>query len=266
MKVALASINPIWGNKVQNQKVCLALFEQASNFGVDLLIFPEMTLTGFFIDSPSQIEDLDTSLSIKFFEQLSRKYGVGTIFGIILDGPNDFAKNSAIFLDKSGKIVGNYCKVHPFSHAGENSFFIPGDKIEVVNFEGVKIGLSICYDLRFPELYSSMGRKTDMIVNIANWPAQRMAHWDTLLKARAIENQVIVAGVNRTGIDNAGQIFPPSSMIIDSSGTRIEPEFSDDYIDILEVDFTKSHLAKIKFDTVIDRRPSLYIDFLKQDC
>ena len=194
MKIVLASINPIWNNKVENKKLCMSVFEQISNFDVDLLIFPEMTLTGFAINSTSQAEDLRSSSSLRFFEQQARKHGVGVIFGLTVKGPRNLVKNSAIILDRFGSLIGKYCKIHPFSFSVESNYISPGEKIEIVDFEGLKIGLTVCYDLRFPELYSSMTDKVNVVVNIANWPAQRLEHWETLLKARSIENQYFVTG------------------------------------------------------------------------
>ena len=129
MKIALISFNPVWENKDENKKACENFYSSIANLNIDIVIFPEMTLTGFSMKVGKMSESLNNSRSIEFFKQQSKKYGIATIFGLSLDSLNTKARNSAVFIDKTGSILGNYCKVHPFSNAGEDIFFRPGDKI-----------------------------------------------------------------------------------------------------------------------------------------
>ena len=116
------------------------------------------------------------------------------------DGKNYF--NTLVHLDPNGKLKTKYRKIHPFSYSTENKYYKAGKSPVITKISGMKIGLSICYDLRFPELFRFYAKaKVDLIINIANWPDTRIEHWRTLLKARAIENQCYVAGVNRVGDD-----------------------------------------------------------------
>jgi predicted amidohydrolase len=118
--------------------------------------------------------------------------------------------------------------------------------------------LSICYDLRFPELYSALATTCDVLVNIANWPTRRGAHWTTLLRARAIENQVYVIGVNRTGVDGAGLNYERSSALVDPNGDVVSPLLHEDALDIHEV--TRQGLTDFRaaFSTRQDRVPHVY--------
>ena len=96
----------------------------------------------------------------------------------------------------------------------EDKFYNEGSGLGVVSLENILFGLTICYDLRFPELCQGLSKTVSIIVNIANWPKERIDHWDTLIKARAIENQVYMIGVNRVGVDGNDQLYEESSLIL----------------------------------------------------
>ena len=249
MKVTLVSLNQIWENKKANLLKCKALIEKAK--GVDLIIFPEMTLTGF-TSNVNLAEDIENSWTIKEFQRLAQENNIAIIFGVILKGKPK-VKNSSIFVDNKGNVLGIYTKIHPFSFANENKYFEAGDKVVTVNFKGIKIGLTICYDLRFCNLYSLMD-DCDMIVNIANWPAKRIKHWDTLLKARAIENQTYIIGVNRIGVDGNNLEYVESSKIFNANGDELEYKQIDEEMKIYKIDLNWNKKFKKNFNTVRDKR------------
>jgi omega-amidase len=107
--------------------------------------------------------------------------------------------NAAVLFDPAGRLHATYVKQRVFSFAGEHESYMPGDAPVVVTIQGVRISPFICFDLRFPELFREVAGEMDAIVLIANWPAERRAHWDVLVRARAIENQCFMIAVNRTG-------------------------------------------------------------------
>ena len=114
-----------------------------------------------------------------------------------------------------------YRKIHPFSNSGENKSYSSGKTPVITKIGKITFGLSICYDLRFPELYRFYGKKkVDVICNIANWPSTRISHWDKLLQARAIENLSYMIGVNRVGTD-PGFTYDGHSTVVDSMGNVI---------------------------------------------
>jgi len=125
----------------------------------------------------------------------------------------------------------------------------------------MKIGLTICYDLRFPELYSAYGKECDLIVNMANWPSKRVGHWNTLLKARAIENQLFIIGVNRTGNDGNNLDYVESSNLYNANGDKLNPEiFENMKIYKLNENFTIE--LKNKFNTTNDRKIEFYKEII----
>ena len=198
MKVGLVQYNPIWEDKNSNSEKIKNLVRNISD--VDLLVFPEMTLTGFTMKSRVFTENSDGQ-TFNFFMRLAKEKKCSVIYGFIEKGKKKNF-NTLVHLNNQGKIVNSYRKIHPFSYSSENIFYGKGKSPVITKVKGIKIGLSICYDLRFPELFRFYAKeKVDVIVNIANWPDTRIEHWRTLLKARAIENQCYVVGVNRVGED-----------------------------------------------------------------
>lgn len=197
-KLSLVQYNPIWEDKSANTEKLKTMLEQIS--GSDLIIFPEMTLTGFTMKSREFAEELTGETNL-FFSKVAKEKRCAIMYGVIERGKKKNF-NTLIHLNNQGKIVKTYRKIHPFSYSSEDIFYGKGKNTIITKVKGIKIGLSICYDLRFPELYRFYAKeKVHLIIDIANWPDTRIEHWRTLLKARAIENQCYVAGVNRVGND-----------------------------------------------------------------
>ena len=198
MKIALVQYSPVWEDKRVNKEKILYLLKDIER--VDLIIFPEMSLTGFTMKSKEMAEGIQGD-SFRFFSAIAKEKS-SNIFAGIIERRNTRIYNTLIHIKPDGNLVKLYRKIHPFSYSGENEHFDAGVRPAITKIRKWKIGLTICYDLRFPELFRKYGKKrTHLIVNIANWPDTRIEHWRTLLKARAIENQCYVVGVNRVGND-----------------------------------------------------------------
>lgn len=257
MKLALVSLNQIWEDKVSNLNCCRHYISEARDFGAEMVIFPEMTLSGFSFNVDKMAEDTENSESVKAFSSLAREFHTGIIFGMSAKTESGF-QNQAIIIDDVGKVISRYAKVHPFSMAGEDRVFQSGSFLAGGHFHGVNFGLSICYDLRFPELFSALAQHHEILVVIANWPAARVDHWNTLLKARAIENQVFMVGVNRVGHDGKGLDYEKSSTIYDANGSKLMPLHSREELEIYEIDTSLTGQLKKTLNSVADRRPELY--------
>ena len=198
MKIALVQYNPIWEDKQANMNKLKEMLKSIS--GVELILFPEMSLTGFMMKSEEMSEGIHGE-SFRYFSSLAKEKSVH-IFAGIIEKRNTRIYNTLIHIKPDGNLLKLYRKVHPFSYSTENEHYNAGVRPANTKIRKWKIGLTICYDLRFPELFRKYGKKrAHLIVNIANWPDTRIEHWKTLLKARAIENQCYVAGVNRVGQD-----------------------------------------------------------------
>ena len=260
MKLALVSMDQKWLDKRQNKIIAKKIIIYCKSKNVDLIIFPEMTLTGFCINNDSIAESRNDSESIRFFDKLSKKYKISIIFGAPLLDEKKHLNNDLIYVNPSDSDFQDYSKIHPFSFSGENLFYKSGDKIVFLNHDGIKLGASICYDLRFPILFNLMADKCHGIVCIANWPSVRIDHWFTLLKARAIENQLFMIGVNRDGIDGNAIKYQKSSVIFSPDGERLKPLEKFNEIEIYDICF--ENVAKIRnnFKTYIDNTLKNYIN------
>jgi len=256
MKIALVSLNQAWEDKDLNWKKCEKYIDKASQANVELLIFPEMTLTGFSLNIEKNSEDRNCSKTIARFKQKAKESNVAIIFGM-LTKQGDFFYNKSFFISSNGSIIGDYAKIHTFSFAGEDECIDSGDDLVVVTYKNTNIGMSICYDLRFPELFSALGEKSDLIINIANWPKKRHAHWVALLKARAIENQIFILGVNRIGVDGNELEYMESSCIYNANGGLLHPK-SLDNMHIYKLDKKWQEDYRNAFNTVNDRQQKLY--------
>jgi omega-amidase len=166
--------------------------------GVDLFLLPETFSTGFTMKSHQFAEEKEGA-SESFFSNIAQKLNIAVGGGWIEKRPNNHLPfNTFSIFSPTGKVV-RYRKLHPFSFAGEDLHYSRGEDLVVLNYKGWNISPLICYDLRFPETFRKTAGLTDLYCIIANWPSVRIDHWLSLLKARAIENQAFVFGLNRIG-------------------------------------------------------------------
>jgi len=257
MKIALVSLNQKWENKEANIERCKVLIKNAKSKNADLVIFPEMTLTGYSMNIDYLCEDANDSESIKFFSNISFENKIAIISGIVLENFNK-PGNALLAFSNKGIELARYFKIHPFSLSKEDSLFQAGNKLVKLKMNDFNFGFTICYDLRFPELYSALSNDCDVIVNIASWPKKRVMHWNTLLKARAIENQVYLIGVNRIGVDGNGLEYESSSHVVNPDGEYLEPIYSEIELDIYEIDRNKLLKYRSKFCSRNDRKLGFY--------
>ena len=248
MKIALVQYSPDWENKEANKNKILSMIENVE--GVELFVFPEMTLTGFTMSSREMSETIQGE-SFRFFSSIAAKKK-SNVFAGIIERRNNLIYNTLIHVKPDGSLVKLYRKVHPFSYSSENKHYNAGTKPAITKIKKWKIGLTICYDLRFPELFRKYGKKkTHLIVTIANWPDTRIEHWRTLLKARAIENQCYVAGVNRVGKDPKLNYVGFSS-VFDPMGKEIVTVENEENVIIVEIDKNIVNEVREKFPFLDD--------------
>lgn len=261
MKVALISLNQAWEDKEQNKASCSNYIHLASLAGCVTAVFPEMTLTGFTMNSSAIAENLTDSDTICFFSGLALKFNINIIFGMVIKN-EPLPVNCAMVMSDSGKVISSYAKIHPFSYAEEDKFFSSGETLSFCKIGDCNFGISICYDLRFPELYQGFSKRAEVIVNIANWPASRIEHWDVLLRARAIENQVFLIGANRVGTDGNRISYIKSSKIFNPYGDELIPVSTDEEIDVYDLDLSQIEFFRAKFPFRRDRKANLYKSIL----
>ncbi len=226
LKFALVQYAPFFENKKASAEYLQRMLSKMDQ-KVDMIVFPEMTLTGFTVRSQKYAENMDES-SIQFFSNLARQYK-SHIFAGLIERDNQTFYNTLFHLNPDGHIVTKYRKIHPFSFSGENRFYTAGIQPVITRINKFRLGLAVCYDLRFPELFRFYAKeRVHVIIDIANWPHSRIEHWQTLLKARSIENQCYVIGVNRIGKDKKSEyngcscVFAPFGEAISQAGAKEE--------------------------------------------
>ena len=193
---------------------------------VDFIFLPELWTVGW--DCPSfnnSAEHIETSKAVNMLKEIAKKYQVNIIGGSFVRKDKDKLFNTCPVINRDGKLICTYDKNHLYSYNGdtENSFITVGKNPVIVNIEGIKLGLSICYDIRFPEIYRAYRKSgADILVNMAAWPKSRKVHWDTLTLARAIENQSYFVALTQTGLLSNGTENLGHSMIIDYNGKILD--------------------------------------------
>ncbi len=216
LRVALVQADLHWEDPLANlnmfDEFLMDLKDKA-----DLVILPEMFTTGFSMNSRKLAEKM-SGVSVRWMLDKA-EYLNAVVAGsmIIKEGDGYYNRLLWVYPDRS---LEWYDKRHLFRMGGENKFYDAGKQRLVVDYKGWRINPLICYDLRFP-VWSRNRNDVDMLIYVANWPASRKQAWTILLKARAIENQVFVAGVNRVGSDGEGVIYQGDTQLINPRGDVI---------------------------------------------
>lgn len=262
MRIALVSLDQVWLDRTANLARCGEFVRAAAENGSSVVIFPEMTLTGYSLDMDIVAEQAADSASLHGMAAIAREAGVSVIFGasLIATGAAE-PMNSVCLARPDGTVESLYAKIHPFSFVGEDKALRAGAQLGAATLGAMILGCSVCYDLRFPEPYSLMARSCNAIVNIANWPNRRIGHWRALLVARAIENQYFVFGVNRIGVDGNDLVYTKSSMVVAPDGEVLAPVMAGAELDIYDIDLDQVAKYRTAFPTVADKRYALYKDF-----
>jgi omega-amidase len=204
----------------ENPAVNLLFFEQKIaqlDSDTDLIVLPEMFSTGFTMQ-PASIAQTMKGSTVLWMIATARVNNVAIVGSIVVQENNQYF-NRAIFVHSNG-LIDTYDKRHLFSLAGEDILYTSGSKRLIVHFKGWRICPLICYDLRFP-VWSRNTNNYDLLLFMANWPIARIDAWDTLLKARAIENMSYCIGVNRIGEDANGYQYNGHTTAYDFLGKEI---------------------------------------------
>jgi predicted amidohydrolase len=214
-----------WEEKEKNLAHFDNLLKQNSIKNIDVLVFPEMFHTGFSMHPERLFEEMENSMGINWLTNTSKRYNCLSIASLIIrEEGKYFNRMVAVYPD--GKIE-YYDKRYLFSFAGEDKVYTAGNQQKIITYKNWNILLQVCFDLRFPEncrnqLLNPQQSIYDLVIYIANWPKKRIHHWENLLMARAIENQVYCLGVNRVGQDGNQHEYNGKSKLISPYGKVIQ--------------------------------------------
>jgi len=238
VRIAMVETDTAWEDPARNRALVEAALPRA-----DVAVFPELTFSGFTM-APAPDADAEP-----FLRRLAAARGTAIVAGFVGEGP----QNVAVAVSRRGETLARYAKLHPFRYAGEHLHYRRGDALPLFDLEGVKTAMLICYDLRFPEAFRDAAlRGAELFLVIANWPRRRVDHWRALLRARAIENQAFVVGVNRVGRD-PNEEYASSSAAFDPLGETIGEGPA-----VVEVEAERARNLRSKFPALLDVRTDRY--------
>ncbi|WP_026754164.1 amidohydrolase [Sediminibacter sp. Hel_I_10] len=240
LNVAVVQTHLFWENPEQNRINLLEKLNQISS-EIDLIVLPEMFNSGFTMNAKSVAETMDGE-TVSWMIALAKEKQAAITGSLVIKASDDFF-NRLLFVYPDGTIL-KYDKKHTFTLAGEQNVYSAGKERLLVDYKGWKICPLVCYDLRFP-VWSRNDTDYDLLLYVANWPKVRISAWDTLLKARAIENMTYCIGVNRVGLDGNGHEYSGHSAAYDVLGNRLDTALvTKDAIEIVTLD--KSHIEKYR--------------------
>lgn len=220
--LAVQMSSEIGNLRVNIEKVRNLLEASLSNKLADFVFLPEVWTVGWDCQSfPSCGEEINNAESVKMLREIAKKYSVNIVGGSFIEqGENGILYNTCPVINRKGEIVCTYRKNHLFSYYGsaEGDYITVGQNPVMVELDGIKIGLTICYDIRFPEIYRAYRKAgADLLVNVAAWGANKKIPWDSMTTSRAVENQTYFVALTQTGkIRNGANLG--HSMILDYNG------------------------------------------------
>jgi predicted amidohydrolase len=265
MRVAVAQMEPRLGEKERNLESCVQRMEEAAAAGAELLALPECAIPGYMFDSLEEALPFAEEIPGPSTERLERecsRLGIHTVCGL-LERDGDGVRNAAVLVGPGG-LIGTYRKTHlPF--LGVDRFATPGDELEVHETPLGRIGIEICYDLRFPEVTRTLAlRGADIVAHPTNFPMAAKVQTELITVARAAENRIYLLTANRVGKERRGE-FCGWSQIVDPYGKRLaEAGEAEEALLVADVDVErardKDYVIPGEYELYLfgHRRPELY--------
>lgn len=225
VSIAMLQMSSVIGDIEANIAKIEQLISKFEMSKIDVLVLPEVWTVGWscsnFIDSA---QDLQNSSVLKFLSHLAKTYNINIIGGSFISKKDGKYYNTCPVFNKLGELVALYDKMHLYSYYGcnEGAYITEGDELCMVELDGVKYGLSICYDIRFPEVYRAYAKAgVDVLVNCAAWGAKKAVAWEMMTKSRALENQCYMVALTQFGCIKDNEYNLGHSRIIDYEGNEV---------------------------------------------
>lgn len=258
LTVGVAQMDIRWDGPDRNRAAAQALAAQAATRGVDLLVLPELWPTGYhLVRAKEDAAPLDEG-HFAWMAKLAREHRIYVSGTALEANPEGAPFNTAALYGPEGARAASYRKVHLFPPMGEVQYLSPGAELPVFDLPWGRTALAICYDLRFPEMWRPFADGgAGLVVLSAEWPVQRVEHWRVLLRARAIENQLFVAGCNRAGEDADG-VFGGHSAVVDPMGQVLAEGGTEPGLIVAELDLDQVQAVRTRLPFLQDRRPEVY--------
>ena len=256
LRIAALQHDIVWNDRAANFERLAPRIADAAGAGVGLVLCTETFSTGFVVDDPD-LGEPEGGPSSQFLAAQAAEHGVW-VGGTCPEIPDDSAvddrrpANTFVLAGPDGT-QHRYRKIHPFTYGNEHHNFRPGESFTTVTIGGLRVSMFVCYDLRFADEFWALAHETDVFLVPANWPAKRRLHWQTLLQARAIENQAYVVGVNRIG-EGGGIAYRGDSRVVDPLGELLVTAADTETMLLADLDSAKVERTRAHFPFLQDRR------------
>lgn len=260
MRIGVLQMDIAYGNRRGNWEKVRLSTERAMALPCSphAFILPELWSTGYALSHASALASPMGREDADFLSSLASSYHVAFIGGSVLSEYEGAVYNRAQFIDSAGRYLAGYDKIHLFRLMDEHRYLSPGKKTALFDFCGIRCAMAICYDIRFCELIRTLAvHGAEVLFVSAEWPLVRKEHWETLLRARAIENQMFVVACNRCG-STGKEVFAGNSMIIAPDGTILCRAGEGEEIISAEIDVSLVRRARAEIPVFQDRVPDLY--------
>lgn len=262
LNISLAQLAFEYGDVETNISKATEMIYMAAGAGNDLVLLPELWASGYDLEN---WHNYATTLDEGIFRRLSdlaRKANI-VIGSSLLEKRENIAYNTFVLYGNDGNLLGKYRKVHLFRLLEEEKWLHAGEDLVLAQTPWGQIGLSICYDLRFPEMYRPYALSgARLVLIVAEWPDRRISHWVKLLQARAIENQLFIAGVNKVG-ESKGIKLGGHSAVVDPWGVPLVEGDDEEGLFTVEVNLKEADKARKQIPVFKDRKPLIYNKHLK---
>jgi len=258
VRLALIQTTLEYANPQSNIARLRGLIAQAVAGQADILVLPEMWNTSYALSQLADLADREGQPAASAIAQLAAKYRVNIVAGSVSDCRQGSFFNTAYVFDRQGRQVACYNKAHLFGLMKEDQYLTPGQERVTFELEGISCGIIICYDLRFPELSRALALDgAELLFVPAQWPKPRLHPWRTLLQARALENQLFVAAVNRVGTEGQASFFG-HSMVVSPLGEIISEGSEEEEILYADIDLEEIIQVRARMNCLGDRNPTVY--------
>lgn len=256
LHVAGVQADLAWQDRDANHAMARREVARAAATGARLVVLPEMWPSGFSMDTAVTAQGPDGP-SASLMAGLAAEHDVWVAGSFACLQDEGLPTNRLLVVGPDGAAI-HYDKVHPFAYAGEHDHFAAGRRGVVAEVDGVRVGLAVCYDLRFANLFWDMGTAVDAFIVPANWPCARRTHWRALLVARGIENQAYVLGVNRVGVgrrlDGSDLDYCGDSLLVDPLGEVVASAAGRANLVLGVIDATEVAEVRARLPFLPDRR------------
>jgi predicted amidohydrolase len=257
ISISLAQMHIELAQPDANLETAIGFVKQASASRSDLILFPELWSSGYDLKNAERYIPVNASV-LEVLSELAVSENIA-IGGSLLEKIAGQFYNTFYLIGQDGQVLAKYSKIHLFRLMNEDRWLQGGRQAQVANFPWGAAGMAICYDLRFPELFRHYALQNAKLICLpSEWPSVRIQHWQVLLQARAIENQIFVAAVNSVG-QTGKETFGGASAIISPWGEALaEGNCQDESLLSAEIDFDEVERVRQTIPIFQDRRPELY--------